>query len=230
MTAAFTGFSPETFAWFAGLERDNSREYFHAHRAVYDEHVRGALEAMLVQLSADDFGGTLRMFRQNRDVRFSADKSPYKTATYGLLQERPGRAGGALYAELSADGLFAGAGYHYFAADQLTRFRAAVADEDSGEPLVAVVDQLEADGVSVFGEELKTAPRGFARDHPRVKLLRHKMLAGGRSLDARDATDTQKALEHVTATWQALDPVEAWLDEHVGASEIPPEERFGRRR
>jgi uncharacterized protein (TIGR02453 family) len=225
---SFQGFPREAFQWFAGLEADNSKRYFTAHRVTYDHAVRGALEAMLEQL-ADELGGRVKMFRQHRDVRFSADKSPYKTATYGLVVDRPD-APTALYAQLSARGLFAGTGYHVMAADQLVRFREAIDDDATGPALENAIATAKAAGLETFGEALKTAPRGYSRDHPRVDLLRHKALVAGRRLDpaargiARDA-----ALAHVRATWAACAPLNRWLDDHVGTSEIPVETRYGRR-
>ena len=85
---AFAGFPPEAFAWFTGLEADNSKRWFDAHRETYDTAVRGQFEAMMDDL-ADDLGGEVKVFRQNRDLRFSADKSPYKTRTYGVIFDRP---------------------------------------------------------------------------------------------------------------------------------------------
>lgn len=76
-TPTFDGFPAEAFAWFAGLEQDNSRAWFAAHRDTYDLAVRGPLEDLLAEL-AGELGGSVKMFRQHRDVRFSADKSPYK--------------------------------------------------------------------------------------------------------------------------------------------------------
>src|SRR4029079_12581576 len=112
-------------------------------------------------------------FRQNRDIRFSADKSPYKTTTYGLIHERPASRA-PLYAQLSAKGLFAGTGYYILSPDQLTRFRDAIVDHRSGPELERVVTEVESAGVETFGEALKTAPRGYPRDHERIGLLRHK--------------------------------------------------------
>src|SRR5918997_2315945 len=134
MEARFDGFGPDVLAWFAGLERDNSKAYFTATRERYETEVRGALGAMLREL-AEHFGGEVRLFRQQRDLRFSRDKSPYKTRTYGVLSDRPGSAAG-LYAELSVRGLYAGTGYYQLARDQLERFRAAVAEAGAG-PLLA---------------------------------------------------------------------------------------------
>jgi uncharacterized protein (TIGR02453 family) len=225
----FTGFPPATFRWFAGLQADNSRAWFSAHRATYDDAVRGALEAMLEEL-ADELGGRVHLFRQHRDVRFSPDKSPYKTTTYGLVADRPASLA-ALYAQLSATGLFAGTGYHVLAADQLARFRDAVADDASGPGLERAVSAARAAGLEVFGQALKTAPRGHARDHPRVALLRHRSLVAGRRLAAGlDGIPGAAALDHARSTWRACEPLNAWLDEHVGASALPPPARGRSRR
>lgn len=125
MDETFDGFPRATFDWFAGLAADNSKAWFTAHRDTYEQDVRGALEELIEQL-AGELGGRVKLFRQHRDVRFSADKSPYKTTTYGLILDRPGGLA-SLYAQLSATGFFAGTGYHLLASDQLDRFRAAIA-------------------------------------------------------------------------------------------------------
>jgi uncharacterized protein (TIGR02453 family) len=204
----FRGFPRATFEWFEGLERDNSRAYFNATREVYDRDVRGALEAMFDELS-EEFDGELKLFRQQRDLRFSPDKSPYKTQTYGVLGRR-------WYARISAEGLYAGTGYYMLASDQLDRLRAAVADDRTGPALVALVAEARAAGLDVVGESLKTAPRGYPRDHPRVALLRHTSLIAGRALAADKGISRRAALEHVASTWRAAEPLNAWLDEHVG--------------
>jgi uncharacterized protein (TIGR02453 family) len=221
---AFAGFAPEAFAWFAGLEADNTREWFAAHRDTYEDAVRGAFEAMLVEL-ADELGGEVKVFRQHRDLRFSADKSPYKTRTYGVIHDRPDQRP-ALYAQISATGLFAGSGYYRLAADQLARFRDAVADDRTGPALEEAVAHVDAAGAETYGETLKTAPRGYPRDHPRAGLLRHRALFGGRRLEpGPDGIGRDAALDHARATWSALAGVEAWLDAHVGPSAMPAEGR-----
>jgi uncharacterized protein (TIGR02453 family) len=208
VTVEFRGFTTDVFAWFAGLERDNSRSYFTATRDFYEEHVRGALEAMFDALR-DEFGGDVKVFRQQRDLRFSADRSPYKTRTYGVL-------GGRLYAQISATGLYAGTGYHQLAPDQLERFRAAVADDRSGPELEAAVAAARAAGLETAGRALKTAPRGYARDHPRLELLRHRALIAGRALPPGDGIPAGAALAHASSTWRAAAPLNAWLDAYVG--------------
>src|SRR6476659_10042888 len=133
----FSGFRPEAFAWFTELEADNTRAWFTAHREAYDAAVRGQLEELLEEL-ADERGGRVKLFRQHRDTRFSADKSPYKTTTYGVIADRPDGLA-ALYLQLSSAGLFAGTGYYELAADQLARFRDAVVDDATGGPLEQAV-------------------------------------------------------------------------------------------
>ena len=179
----FQGFGPAVFEWFAGLERDNSKAYFTATRELYETEVRGGLEAMLDEL-AMTFGGEARVFRQQRDLRFTPDKTPYKTRTYGVIHGAPGP-GAGLYAQLSVRGLYAGTGYYRLARDQLERFRAAVADDGAGPALEAAAAAAEDAGLELAGESLRTAPRGYPRDHPRIELLRRKALIAGRALRRR---------------------------------------------
>lgn len=219
MDAAFRGFGPEVFEWFAGLERDNSKAYFTATRERYETNVRGGLQAMLEEL-AGSFGGEVKIFRQQRNLRFARDRSaPYKTRTYGLLHGVDGPAA-ALYAELSARGLYAGTGYHQLGSDQLERFRAAVVDDRAGERLAQTVTASRAAGLEVVGETLRTAPRGYPREHPRIELLRHKALIAGCSLPGDVGIGRDEALVTVAATWRAAEPVNAWLAEHVGPSNV----------
>jgi uncharacterized protein (TIGR02453 family) len=215
--SAFAGFPPEAFAWFAGLEADNSRPWFTGHRDTYERAVREPLEALLDTL-ADELGGEVKVFRQHRDVRFSPDKSPYKTRTYGVVRDDAGGAAG-LFVQVDRNGLFAGTGYHMLDAGQLARFRDAVAADGAGPALEAAIATAHAGGVETFGEALKTAPRGFPRDHPRVALLRHKALFGGRRLaPGAKGIAAGAALDHVRATRASCAPMCAWLDEHVGAA------------
>jgi uncharacterized protein (TIGR02453 family) len=225
MADAFRGFAPEVFEWFAGLERDNSKAYFTATRDRYETEVRGGLTAMLGELG-ETFGGEVKVFRQQRDLRFAPDKSsPYKTRTYGLLYDVPG-AGAGLYAQLSSQGLYAGTGYHQLARDQLERFRAAVSDDRTGPRLAEATAAAQAVGLDVVGESLRTAPRGYPRDHPRIELLRHKSLVAGRAVPGTRGIGRDEALEHVATTWRAADPLNAWLDEHVGPTTLAPRGRY----
>jgi uncharacterized protein (TIGR02453 family) len=224
---AFEGFGAQVRAWFEGLEEDNSRAYFAARRDFYQESIREQMEALLTELSRE-FGGEVKMFRQNRDIRFSRDKSPYKTNTYGILYGSKLAAQG-LYASISSRGLVAGSGYHVMARDQLERYRDAVADERHGSELSRLVDRAERAGLEVWGESLSTAPRGYPKDHPQIDLLRRKSLTLGTTLKFGRGISRARGLDFVTETWRGAAPVTAWLDEHVGASALPMDRGRARR-
>jgi uncharacterized protein (TIGR02453 family) len=223
---AFSGFTPSVARWFTGLEADNSKQYFAANRDTFDREIKGQMEALLHELS-ETFGGEVKLFRQNRDVRFSADKSPYKTNTYGVLH---GDAipGAGLYASISAEHLAAGGGYYEMARDQLDRFRERIADPRTGPALAQLVDDARAAGLELWVQTLVTAPRGYDRDHPRIELLRLKSLALGATLPAAKGVSRDEALNFVTTTWRGCIPIATWLREHVGPSTLPVERRRGR--
>ena len=215
----FEGFGPEVRKWFKGLEADNSKEYFAASRDFFEESVRGQIEALLTELTKK-FGGEVKIFRQNRDIRFSADKSPYKTNTYGVVYGSSMAAQG-LYASISADGLVAGSGYHMMARDQLDRYRDAVADNQHGPELMKLVAKATKAGLELWGESLATAPRGYPKDHDRIELLRRKSLSLGATLNFGRRISRTDGLQFVTKTWRAAAPVTGWLDEHVGSTTMP---------
>jgi uncharacterized protein (TIGR02453 family) len=213
----FDGFGPKVRRWFQDLETDNSREYFAAHRDVFEESIRDQMEALLTELS-QKFGGEVKLFRQNRDIRFSPDKSPYKTNTYGVVYGSELAAQG-LYASISARGLVAGSGYHMMARDQLDRYRDAVADT-RGPELGKLVAKAEKAGLELWGESLATTPRGYPKDHERIELLRLKSLALGNTLTFGRGIGRADGLQFVTRTWRAAAPVTGWLDREVGATTL----------
>ncbi len=216
--ARFEGFGPKVRTWFTGLEADNSKAYFTSNRDFFQESIRSQMEALLDELT-EKFGGEVKMFRQNRDIRFSRDKSPYKTNTYGIIHGAPGAAQG-LYASISADGLVAGSGYHMMARDQLERYREAVADDRRGPELTKLVAKAQKAGLDLWGESLTSAPRGYPKDHERIELLRRKSLTLGSRLKLGRGISRVDGLRFVTRTWRAAAPVTGWLDQHVGASEL----------
>ena len=226
MDAGFRGFGPEVFEWFAGLERDNSKAYFTATRDHYEADVRGGLEAMLDELAE----------LRRRGARVPPAARPALHAGQDALQGPhlrgdPRRAGcePGLYAQISSRGLYAGTGYWQMARDQLERFRAAVADDAAGPQLEAATAAAQDAGLELAGQSLRTAPRGYPRDHPRIELLRRKALIAGRALAGTGGIAREVALEHVGGAWRAAQPLTAWLDEHVGPSTLPRDLRGGRR-
>ncbi|MGP4093452.1 DUF2461 domain-containing protein [Nonomuraea sp. KM90] len=212
----FTGFPDEAFLFYEGLEADNSKTYFARHKQLYEDAVRAPMLALTDELAAEF--GAAQLFRPYRDVRFSKDKSPYKTHQGAFVDLMPAI---GLYVEISAAGLFTAGGVYSTASDQLARYRAAVDEDLSGKPLEAIASTLVAEGYELGGERLKTRPRGFEEDHPRIELLRHKSLYAGMRFEPEEWVHTAQVREHVERTWRACGPLVEWLCTHVRGSELP---------
>ena len=216
--AAFAGWPSEAIAWFEGIEADNSRAWFQANRDTYDRCVRAPLEALVAELEPSFGGGReAKVFRPNRDVRFSADKSLYKTWAAAVV--------GAYYVQVSANGLVAGGGYHHVASDQLERYRKAAGAEASGTELAGLVDAIERDEAEIGGDQLRSAPRGWSRDHPRIRLLRHKGLTAYRTWPPEPWLATAAARDRVESAWRGFQPLLDWLEREVGPSQLPEDQR-----
>ena len=210
---AFQGFGDDLPMFFEGLAADNSRAYFSDHRTLYEEQVRGPLTALLADL-APEFGPG-KVFRPNRDVRFSSDKSPYKLSAAGHTHGADDRA--SLYLHVDADGLLVAGGYYAMARDQLSRYRAAVADDGTGRALRRVVDgMLRGGGWELGGPTLVRAPRGYDPGHPRIDLLRHKGLVLLQHHDVEPWLFRPQAADVVVQGWRELAQLNRWLARHVG--------------
>jgi uncharacterized protein (TIGR02453 family) len=214
--SGFAGFGEGAVEFYDGLIADNTKAYWTDHRAVYERDVVAPMQALLAALEAEFGAG--RIFRPYRDVRFSRDKTPYKTNC--------GAIAGPFYIEVSAQGLLAAGGQYRWMPDQLARFRVAVDDDRRGHDLearLAAVRATEVDGEppTLAGEKLATRPRGTAPDHPRLELLRHRGLYAHRRWEPDDALHEPVTAERVAAAWRATRPLTDWLDDHVGAPESP---------
>jgi len=204
----FTGWPVEAVEFFEGLQDDNSRSYWQAHKAVYDQCVKAPMEALLAELE-HDFGPG-KVFRPYRDVRFSADKTPYKLNCAAHLT------GG--YVSVSADELFVGSGLYMPLPDDLKRYRAAVDSDRAGRDLEAIVRALRTAKYDVGAHDaVKTAPRGYPADHPRIELLKLKGITMARAWPVGGWLGTRKAKDRVVATLEAARPLNAWIAEHVRA-------------
>ncbi|MDQ1492945.1 MAG: hypothetical protein QOJ23_5459 [Actinomycetota bacterium] len=211
---AFRGWPAEAVEFYEGLEADNTRAYWQDHKKEYEELVKGPMTELLAEL-AGEFGEG-KIFRPFRDVRFSRDKTPYKTAI-GATLERGG------YVQFSAQGLAAGSVYYVMMPDQLEQYRRAVDDEKSGLELVGLVATLRKAGTEIAAHDtLKTAPKGYPKDHPRIELLRHKGLIAWKQWPVAAWMGTTKAKQRVVDFLVAARPLNQWLDTHVGPSATPP--------
>jgi uncharacterized protein (TIGR02453 family) len=202
----FSGWPTAALEFYEGLEAENSKAYWTKHKAVYTEQVLRPMEELLDGL-APEFGPS-KIFRPYRDIRFSADKTPYKTHIGATL-------GGNCYVQLSADGLSAGAGRWHLEPDELVKYRAAVAGPDGAE-LAVIVAGLARAGVEVHGHTtLKSTPRGYTADHPRIDLLRHKGLTTWQHWNPAPWLSTPDVAVKVTTFFRTSAAFCDWLGSHI---------------
>jgi uncharacterized protein (TIGR02453 family) len=208
----FQGWPEDALDFYEGLEADNSKAYWLAHKDVYETCVLAPMAELLAELEPEH--GEAKIFRPYRDVRFSKDKSPYKTAI--------GAHAGDGYIQLSMAGLAAGSGMYGMASDQLERYRSAVSADESGSVLEEIISELRKLDIDVNGRDsLKSAPRGYPPDHPRIELLRHKGLVAWKEWPVEPWLATPAAREVVAEFLVASRPLGQWLAQHVGDSTEP---------
>jgi uncharacterized protein (TIGR02453 family) len=205
---SFSGWPEEALDFYDGLAADNTKTYWTEHKAVYTEKILGPMTELTEEL-ATEFGEP-KLFRPYRDVRFSADKTPYKTHIGAVV-------GGTGYIQLSAEGLAAGAGMWQLSPEQLARYREAVTGDRLGSELEEIVAAIEKAGVAVHGHGvLKSAPRGYPADHPRIGLLRNKGLTAWQQWPVEPWLETASAKDRLVSFFRTSMPLTSWLNTNVG--------------
>lgn len=206
----FAGFPVAALDFYDDLELDNTKSFWAAHKHVYDEAVKAPMQALMAALTPEfaPDGRTAKIFRPHRDVRFAKDKTPYKTHQGAYVAVAPST---GWYVQVSAGGVRTGAGFYEASGDRLAAFRDAVAHDLTGPELERIVRKLEKAGVTIGGDRLKTTPRGYAADHPRIDLLRHKTLTVGRDLGFGPEISTPALLDLVRREWRAYRPLVDWV-------------------
>ncbi|MHB1164662.1 MAG: DUF2461 domain-containing protein [Candidatus Nanopelagicales bacterium] len=215
--ARFAGFPAEGFELYEALAGNNTRAWWGERKADYQRHVREPMEALLGEL-AEEFGGW-RMFRPYRDTRFSKDKEPIKDHQGGVVDVEDAM---GYYVQVSASGLMVGGGWYDAQGAQLARFRESVAGP-AGAGLAAMLPALRR-RFTVDGRQMKTRPRGYDEDHPRIELLRCRGLVATRTYAAGPSLGTRATLSKVRADWRALRPAIEWLADFVGPAFDPSAE------
>lgn len=201
---AFEGWKGDFVGFFRGLELNNSKTWFDAHRTQFELDVKGPMLELLAEL--EPMLGPGKMFRLNRDIRFSADKSPYKTNV--------GAIAGPLYIHLDAKSFFVATGAHMPDNPWLGRYRDACAGA-AGEEFERIVEKVREAGIKVGGNPLKTAPRGVAADHPRIEMLRWREVGAGKGWEIEPWIATAEAKQRVLDAWKAMKPFHDWLRTNV---------------
>jgi uncharacterized protein (TIGR02453 family) len=214
----FTGFPVAALDFYDDLELDNSRTFWLANKGIYDESVRAPIVELMAELEPEF--GPAKVFRPHRDVRFAKDKTPYKTNQGAVVGD--GAGGGALYMHISAPGLFVAGGYWQMASDQIARYRRAVADDIAGAELERRLTLVRKAKLEIGGSQLTRVPSGYDKDHPRAELLRHKSLTASREFGTPEWLQTPRAKSEIVRAWRSMEPLNDWLEAHVGPAEPKP--------
>ena len=234
MTAAeFTGFRPAALGFLRSLQRHNDREWFERHRATYESELRAPLAALAEEMDvrlatfAPEIVGDPKssLFRIHRDVRFSADKSPYKThvacwfhhadAGRGVGASAP-HGGAGFYFHMEASRASLGGGIWMPPRPTLQRIRDAI-DEDH-RPLTKILAEPGARrrfGALADENMLTRMPRGFADTHPAAALLRHRSYTLGREITQRELLSARLP-DLLEREYTRLLPLVRWINTTLG--------------
>jgi uncharacterized protein (TIGR02453 family) len=222
----FTGFGSETLRFLQDLAFNNDREWFAANKDRYEAAVRGPSEAFILALGprlAERYptvvfdvrrNGAGSLMRVHRDVRFSADKRPYKENVGIIFPLAPGKKVEVpiFYFHIEAGRSFFYGGQHVFSPEVLARYRAAVDDGRTGPALERILAGLSARGLAPMEDPAyKRVPRPFPADHPRAALLRQAALGVGADFFPDDLSRSD-LVDRCRAAADAMEPLMAWLE------------------
>jgi uncharacterized protein (TIGR02453 family) len=227
-TTQFTGFAAEGLAVLSGLRTNNTREFFEANRAAFERGVLEPAQALVIDLGerlravAPDVVADPRVdrsiFRLHRDVRFSPDKSPYKTQQAMFWWEGTSKqSGSGFYLSVSGDAVGLGVGLMRIA--DLDRWRAAIADDDTGSAFEAALTTVEAElgAATDLTPDLKRVPKPYPQDHPRERWLRHKGFRAAIDVDLPPEATTPAFVGWCATRFMSFAPLHRWLVDNVAA-------------
>jgi uncharacterized protein (TIGR02453 family) len=233
VTARFDGFRPQALGFLRRLKRNNRREWFERNRAVYETEVRDPMRALVEEMDVrlarlvPELTGDPKhsIFRIHRDVRFSADKSPYKTnaacqfyhqdAGRGAGQDAQGAAAG-LYFQLADDECFVAGGMWMPARPALERIREAIAEApEAMNRLLRAPTFRRWFGALDSEAMLKRMPRGYLESHPAAKWLRYRSFTATRTMSEREV-QSPRLPEILARDFAALAPLVRWINHAIG--------------
>jgi uncharacterized protein (TIGR02453 family) len=221
--SAFNGFFPETVDFFESLEKNNTREWFEKHKSDYEQYVRQPSEDFVLAMGerlrkiAPDINAIPKvnqsLFRLNRDTRFSADKSPYKTNLGILFWEGSGKRMecSGFYFHLGEKRMLLGAGMYRFSKPAMEKWREAVVDKKHGASLVKAVEKVSKHGYDIGESHYKRVPAGYDPDHPNAEFLKYIGLVAFWSDDVPEAFFSERILGFSFAHFKKMLPIHEWL-------------------
>lgn len=208
----FDGFPEAALDFYDDLEMDNTKVFWEAHKDTYRTAVSEPMTA-LTEALADEFGAA-KMFRPYRDVRFAKDKTPYKTHQGAYIPLGPAT---GYYVQLGAPGVRVGGGVYDTSPERLAAIRSAIDNDLHGAELFRILETLTGAGWEVGGDRVKTTPRGWSADHPRIDLLRYKSLTVMRDYGFDEVIHTARLVDRIRSDWREVTPLLEWIGRHGNA-------------
>lgn len=200
--------SKEVFDFLNELKKNNNRDWFEAHKPDFKKRqseVKSFLEAAKLNLNHHDEIEKMKLFRIYRDVRFSKDKTPYKTHFAGFFSRLGAHLRGGYYIHIKPGESFLGAGFWAPNKEDLFRIRKEL--EMDADEFREVINQKKLKTIwgELRGEELKTAPKGFDKEHPDMDLIRKKQFVFMRQLSDKEVLSAS-FLDEVDTSFKAIRP------------------------
>ncbi len=221
VTFRFPGLPPEARRFLRDLRENNRREWFQPRKALFEKHVRQPLLQLVDEAGralAEHSPGFLldppkSVYRIYRDIRFSKDKSPYKTHVAAIFPPVgiPRHGGAGFYFHFSADELLIGGGLYRPASPDLARIRSQIAADPDELRAILGAPAFQAAFSGLDGERLKRAPRGFPRDHVATDLLVYKQFLAGATMPASEV-ERPSIGPLLDSHFRALGPLVAYLN------------------
>ena len=214
-----TTISKEGFDFLKQIKKNNNRDWFNAHKDLYlvsHENVIGFANGLLELLSKQDnietVSGKKSLYRIYRDIRFSKNKTPYKTHWGGFLTRATQQLRGGYYFHIEPDNSFVGGGFWQPNSEDLKRIRFSIAADDSELREVLSDKKFKKTFGELMGDQVKTAPQGFKKDHPSIDLLRFKQFLVMKKYTDKEVLDKGFANE-VVKTFTVMRPFFDYMSE-----------------
>jgi uncharacterized protein (TIGR02453 family) len=208
------------------LQRNNNRDWFQQHKAIYEEFVRQPMERLVTALAADfaDFAPEVAsspkvsLFRIYRDTRFSKDKKPYKTHVAASFPHRAleKHEGAGFYFHLTPSEFFVGGGLYRPQPEELRAVREEIARGFERFKRIIYARSFRRMFGEVSGDQLMRVPRGFAPEHPAADYIRYKQFLASRLLTPDSAISELR--ETLVETFRSLHPFIEFLNEAILAN------------
>nr|WP_321412895.1 DUF2461 domain-containing protein [uncultured Allomuricauda sp.] len=200
--------SKGVFDFLKELKNNNNRDWFEAHKTDFKKHqseVKSFLEAVKTNLNHHDDIEKMKLFRIYRDVRFSKDKTPYKSHFAGSFSRLGAHLRGGYYVHLKPAESFLATGFWDPNKEDLFRIRKEL--EMDADEFRKVINQKELKETwgKLSGDELKTAPKGFDKEHPDIDLIRKKQFVFVRNLKDKEVL-SPAFLDEVDKSFKSIRP------------------------